>query len=186
MPDVRVLGVDPGINGGAAIYCPGVTISVPVNGIITLPTAGEGTERTIDIIAFRNWLREYQPTAAFVEKVWAMPPIRDEETGEQRASGATSMFNFGGAYRETRAVIQCCDIPLHLISPARWKKFHGIKGSGDVAKENGRQLVLQRYPWAQPFVKFKNCHNKSDALLIAMYGAKVLNDARDTANEIED
>lgn len=196
-PEIRVLGVDPGIHGAAAIFCPRSIVRVPPRGIIRLPTVSrelttktaKGNKRhqqTIDVEAFLGWVQYHQPTHAYVEQVWAMPPKFDEETGEQRGAGNTSSFNFGRAYGEVLTVIKCFGVkPVDTVSQ-RWQREFGLHKlpKGTDKGEASRQIALQRHPYAEPFMPFKKDHNSAEALLIAEYGAIKL--GREDVDDIDE
>src|SRR6516225_4192945 len=111
--NTRVLGIDPGVRGGAAII-------EMVNGVATLvsaidiPVAGVGAKERVDAIALQEWILRLGPHLAFIEHAQAMPK-----------QGASSGFKYGRAVGSLEAVIACCEIPLTIIEPSAWKKFHG-------------------------------------------------------------
>lgn len=191
-PETRILGVDPGISGAAAIFCPHSIVKVPPRGIIRLPVVAEAMTtkkkvmHAIDAAAFLGWIQYHQPTHAFVEQVWAMPPKFDEETGARRDAGNTSSFNFGRSYGSILATIECFGLKPVKVPPARWQKVFSLlklpKGSDK--GEASRQAAILRHPSAEPFMKYKKDHNSAEALLIAEYGSSVV--ARSGADEIED
>lgn len=196
-PEVRVLGVDVGISGAAAVFCPRSLVPVAPRGIIRLPTEARemstktksGKKRiahTINVESFLGWVQYHQPTHAFVEQVWAMPPKFDEETGERRDAGNTSSFNFGRAYGEILTVIKCYGIKPVLITSQRWQKMFGLLNAphGIDKGEAARQFVLKRHPSVAPFIKFQKDHNSAEALLIAEYGSIIVE--RESEFEIED
>jgi len=65
-------------------------------------------------------------------------------------------------------VIACCAIPLTIVEPSIWKKFHTLRG-GD--KEAGRQRALQLFPSAHALLARKKDHGRAEAALIALAGA---------------
>ena len=44
----RILGVDPGINGGCALYLPNSPVPTVPDGVFDIPTVGDGNKREID------------------------------------------------------------------------------------------------------------------------------------------
>jgi crossover junction endodeoxyribonuclease RuvC len=81
--------------------------------------------------------------------------------------GASSGFKFGRATGAIEAVIACCKIPLTIVEPSIWKKFHRLRG-GD--KEAGRQRALQLFPHAHELLARKKDHGRAEAALIVLYG----------------
>ena len=136
----NILGVDPGIRGGLAIV------------------AVDAKER-VDVLAIRNWIAQHAPQHALIERAQAMPK-----------QGVSSGFKYGRAVGAIEAVITCCAIPLTIIKPTTWKKFHQLRG-GD--KEAGRQRALQLFPAAHALLAGKKDHGRAEAALIALYGIPI-------------
>ena len=158
----RILGVDPGIHGGLAI------VSIDANGgapqlidAIDIPVAGVGAKERVDVIAIRNWIARHAPQHAFVERAQAMPK-----------QGASSGFKFGRATGSIEAAITLCAIPLTIVEPSLWKKFHALRG-GD--KEGSRQRALQLFPAAHSLLVRPKDHQRAEAALIALFGLHQFN-----------
>jgi Holliday junction resolvasome RuvABC endonuclease subunit len=153
---MRILGVDPGIHGGLAIVAINNGAAPQLVAAIDIPTVGVSAKERVDSIALRTWLAAYQPQHAFVERGQAMP-----------RQGASSGFKYGRAIGAIEAVIACCEIPLTIVEPAQWKRFHTLRG-GD--KEAGRQRALQLFPAAHAMLARKMDHGRAEAALIALAG----------------
>jgi crossover junction endodeoxyribonuclease RuvC len=121
---------------------------------IDIPVVGIGAKERIDIAALRDWVLSYRPTHALIERAQAMPK-----------QGASSGFKYGRAVGAIEAVIAGCAIPLTIIEPTSWKKFHGLRG-GD--KETSRQRALQLFPSAHALLARKKDHGRAEAALIAL------------------
>jgi len=78
--------------------------------------------------------------------------------------GGSSGFKYGRAVGAIEAVIALCGVPLTIIEPTAWKKFHGLRG-GD--KEASRQRALQLFPAAHEMLARKKDHGRAEAALIA-------------------
>jgi Holliday junction resolvasome RuvABC endonuclease subunit len=102
---VKLLGVDPGIRGGLAI------VAVDING-----AAPRLAKERVDVISIHEWIAQYAPQHALIERAQAMP-----------RQGASSGFKYGRATGAIEAVITCCAIPLTIVEPTAWKKFHGLR-----------------------------------------------------------
>jgi hypothetical protein len=137
-------------NGGAPILID--AIDIPVTGI--------GSKERVDALALRTWILQHAPQHALIERAQAMPQ-----------QGSSSGFKYGRAAGAIEAVIACCEIPLTIIEPTAWKKFHQLHG-GD--KEAGRQRALQLFPSAHELLARKKDHGRGESALIAFYGLKVL------------
>jgi crossover junction endodeoxyribonuclease RuvC len=153
---MNILGVDPGIRGGLAI------VAVDANGAaprlvdaIDIPVTGVGAKERVDALAIRDWVTQHNPQHALIERAQAMPK-----------QGASSGFKYGRAVGSIEAVVACCAIPLTIIEPTAWKKFHALRG-GD--KESGRQRALQLFPHAHALLARKKDHGRAEAALIALY-----------------
>ena len=158
----NILGVDPGIRGGLAI------VAIDVNGaapqlvdMIDIPLAGVGAKERVDVLAIRNWIAQHAPQHALIERAQAMPK-----------QGASSGFKYGRAVGAIEAVITCCAIPLTIVEPSFWKKFHALR-DGD--KEAGRQRALQLFPTAHELLARKKDHSRAEAALIALSGLHQFN-----------
>jgi crossover junction endodeoxyribonuclease RuvC len=151
-----ILGVDPGIRGGLAIVAIGANAVPCLVDAIDIPVAGVGANERVDGFAIRNWIVKHAPRHALVERAQAMPK-----------QGASSGFKYGRAVGAIEAVIACCEIPLTIVEPSLWKKFHGLRG-GD--KETSRQRALQLFPVAHALLTRKCDHGRAEAALIALYG----------------
>jgi crossover junction endodeoxyribonuclease RuvC len=150
----NLLGVDPGIRGGLAIVCVGVS-GVWLVDAIDIPVAGSGAKERVNVLAARRWIVRNVPRHAIIERAQAMPK-----------QGASSGFKYGRAVGAIEAVIACCAIPLAIIEPSTWKKFHQLRG-GD--KEAG-QRALQLFPAAHALLARKKDHGRAEAALIALAG----------------
>ena len=153
---MRVLGIDPGLLGGAAIIEFGdrpILISV-----IDIPTHGEGAKRRVDSAAFYRWIKDNDPDRAFIERGQAMPD-----------QGASSGFVYGRAVGALEACVGCAGVRLEVIEPAVWKRTAGLPG-GVAGKEASRQRVIQLYPSWAGFERKKD-HQRAEAVLIAKYGS---------------
>jgi len=155
---MNILGVDPGIRGGLAI------IAIDANGAapclidaIDIPVAGVGAKERIDVLAIRDWIAQHAPQHALIERAQAMPK-----------QGASSGFKYGRAVGAIEAVIACGAIPLAIVEPSIWKKFHRLPGKD---KEAGRQRALQLFPNAHALLARKKDHGRAEAALIALAGA---------------
>jgi crossover junction endodeoxyribonuclease RuvC len=155
---MKVLGVDPGIRGGLAIVSINVSAAPQLVDAIDIPVTGVGARERVDVLAIRTWITAHQPQHALIERAQAMPK-----------QGASSGFKYGRAAGAIEAVLTCCEIPMSIVEPTAWKKFHQLRG-GD--KEGGRQRALQLFPSAHALLARKKDHGRAEASLIALYGAK--------------
>jgi hypothetical protein len=169
---MRILGVDPGINGACALYCSdAVGVNAP-HSMFDIPTLGEGNQREIDYAALRDLIYHAEPDMAVIEIVNAFLP--KGEGGETVKFGGTSMFRFGGSYYAMHAVIACLNIPRHRVASTSWKGHFGLKGKkkGGGIDDSARQIVLRRFPALQSFLTKKGDQHRAEAFLTAVWFAE--------------
>jgi crossover junction endodeoxyribonuclease RuvC len=82
--------------------------------------------------------------------------------------GASS--GYGRAVGAIEAVLSCCEIPMTIVEPTAWKKFHQLRGSD---KEARRQRALQLFPSAHALLARRKDHGRAEAALIALMGIKI-------------
>jgi len=147
-----VMGVDPGISGAIAFYFPMVPGRIAVDDV---PVAGG----EINVAELARLIRIHRPTMAVIERVSAMP-----------GQGVASMFNFGRSYGDVRGTIGAMDVPMHFVTPQKWKKHFGLSSD----KDQSRLRAIRRFPAAAESFKLKKHDGRAEAALIALYGAEVL------------
>jgi crossover junction endodeoxyribonuclease RuvC len=153
-----ILGVDPGICGGLSILFIDANGAAPqLIDAIDIPVTGVGAKERVDVRAIRTWLTQYTPQHAYLERAQAMPK-----------QGASSGFKYGRAVGAIEAAVACCGIPLTVVEPSTWKRFHGLHGKD---KEGGRQRALWLFPTAHALLARKKDHGRAEAALIAIAGA---------------
>jgi crossover junction endodeoxyribonuclease RuvC len=157
---MRILGIDPGMTGGCAIYDPHNGFIVDA---VDIPTIGEKAKERIDVRHLSAWMINNGAKHAFVERAQAMP-----------GQGSSSGFKYGRGvgYLEATAVLS--GIPLTIIEVRAWKKYFGITGTkADGAGEAARALAIQQFPAASHLFARKKDHGRAEAALIAVYGASL-------------
>jgi crossover junction endodeoxyribonuclease RuvC len=153
---MRILGIDPGIHGGLAIVDINSGAAAQLIDAIDIPVVGVAAKERVDATAMRGWVLGHSPAHALIERAQAMPK-----------QGASSGFKYGRAVGAIEAVIVCCEVPMTIIEPTAWKKFHGLRGG---EKEASRQRALQIFPAAHALLARKRDHGRAEAALIAHFG----------------
>jgi crossover junction endodeoxyribonuclease RuvC len=153
-----VLGIDPGVHGGLAIVAVDNGAAPRLVEAIDIPTTGGGAKERVDALAVWGWITHHKPQHAYIERAQAMPK-----------QGASSGFKYGRAAGTLEAVIACCEIPMTVVEPSAWKKFHHLHGKD---KEGGRQRALQLFPSAHAMLARRKDHGRADAALLALFGAR--------------
>ncbi len=164
-----IIGVDPGLNGAisALEYQEGKRPTAI--DAIDLPTIGSGKTREIDAVVLLRWIINMCADHAFLERAMAIPVFKTKD-GEKREAGAASTFNFGAAYGEVRAILKLSSTPWTTVMPGVWKKYFTLRGG---EKEAARQLAIRLVPSSAPLLTRKKDHQRGEALLIGLYGARV-------------
>jgi crossover junction endodeoxyribonuclease RuvC len=158
---MKVLGADGGIRGGLAVIDIVDGAAPQLIDAADIPTVGTGAKERVDVLAIRAWIQTHQPDHAVIERAQAMP-----------RQGASSGFKYGRAVGAIEAVIALCNIPLTIVEPTAWKKFHNLhKAPGQTAtevKEMSRQRALMLFPAAHHLLSRRMDHGRAESALIAL------------------
>jgi crossover junction endodeoxyribonuclease RuvC len=95
--------------------------------------------------------------AAFLEKVNAMA-----------GQGVSSVFSFGRSAGIMEGVLAAFDIPTTLVTPQAWQKAMNVRDG----KDGSRERAMQLFPASAELFQRKKDDGRSDAALIAKYGAQ--------------
>src|SRR5262249_43912889 len=104
---MRILGVDPGVNGGLAVVEITDEAAPVLMECVDIPVVGTGAKERVDVAAIRNFIDQHKPTHALIERAQAMPK-----------QGASSGFKYGRAVGAIEAAITLCSIPMEIIEPS--------------------------------------------------------------------
>ena len=151
---MKILGVDPGIHGGLVIVEIIDGAAPQLVDAIDIPVTGIGAKERVDAAGLCAFIVKHAPQHAFIERAQAMPK-----------QGASSGFKYGRATGAIEAIITCCDVPLTIVEPSTWKKFHGLRGG---EKEASRQRALMLFPAAHKLLARRKDHGRAEAALIAL------------------
>ena len=151
-----VVGIDPGASGAVVAY----STEHDEFCHILMPTMEVGKANRVNGSAVAAFLRQFQITAVFLEKVSAMP-----------GQGVVSMFNFGHSTGVVDGVCSALGLPITLVTPQAWKKHACLIGT---EKDASRSRCVQLYPSVVDLHKKGKGQAIADALLIAKYGAVIL------------
>jgi hypothetical protein len=102
-------------------------------------------------------LKQMRPDVAVIERVAAMP-----------RQGVSSTFKFGTAFGIIQGVIAALEIPVHFVTPSKWKKYFGLSAD----KEQSRARALQFWPNRSDLFSRKKDHGRAEAALLARYFAE--------------
>jgi hypothetical protein len=148
-----IMGIDPGVSGAVAFYFPATPSHISVDDV---PTVGNHIAASVLYDLIKKW----SPEVAMTELVNAMPK-----------QGVVSTFNFGRAFGTMTGVVQAAGIPLHFVTPAKWKKHFNLPAD----KERARELALRMFPHSTQHFARKKDHGRAEAALLCLYAAQTLN-----------
>jgi crossover junction endodeoxyribonuclease RuvC len=141
--DAMILGIDPGLSGGAALI--------------------SQDRKFVEALSFHKstpgdiatWLGIHRKdiTIAYLEAVNAMP-----------RQGVVSMFKFGMNYGLWQGFLTSTKIPFQRVYPLKWQTAMSCRtgGNKNISKARAQEL----------FPHLKITHAIADALLIAEYGRR--------------
>jgi len=143
------IGVDPGITGAIAI------LSGDAAEVHDMPVAlvkkGKNEVMAAELSRILDIPGE---VVLWLEQVHAMP-----------GQGVASSFGFGRSLGVVEGVAAALQIPVHFVTPQKWKKHFKLQRSD---KDVSRTIASQLYPQAE--LHRKRDIGRADALLIARYG----------------
>lgn len=142
-----LLGIDPGSVSGAYALLDTAEGKIPVVG--DLPVA----DTMVDGAELARVVEAARPHAGIIEQVSAMPK-----------QGARSGFRFGMGVGIAHGVVLGQRVPLHLVTPKKWKTHFQLGAD----KEKARALAIRLFP-AVTGLHLKKHHGRAEALLLAHY-----------------
>ena len=151
-----ILGIDPGLSGALA-FLDTTTDAVVIMDMPTVEVVRNGkTKREVSAALIADLVAGKGVVQAFVERVSAMP-----------GQGVSSMFSFGRSVGVLEGVLAAYEIPTTLVTPQAWMKAMSVRAGKDGSRERAMPLFPQH---ADQFARKKD-NGRSDAVLIAKYGA---------------
>jgi len=153
------IGIDPGFSGAIAFYWPD-EMHIEVYDMPTVKNAKGKTELNLHELHQIMKPEADEQHIAFIEQVGAM-----------RGQGVSSMFRFGQSYGATQMAVAAHKIPMHLVTPAKWKGHFGLSRDKGVS----RGLATQRFPKSADLFKRVKDDGRAEAALIALYGKEKTN-----------
>jgi len=135
-----IVGIDPGFSGAVAFYK-----------------------------SETHWLEVYDMPVLKNAKGKTVLNLQ-EQVAAMRGQGVSSMFRFGETYGATQMAVAAHAIPIHYVTPAKWKGHFKLSRDKGVS----RSVAIQRFPKnAADFSRVKD-DGRAEAALIALYGAEML------------
>lgn len=148
---MRILAIDPGINGGLALLSD--------NGLLveSMPTLSVNGKSRIDLASFQALMVSWLPKEAVIETQQSMPN-----------QGVSSSFRTGFNYGALIGVLHGWIIPVTEVRAAVWKKALCVPADKDAARHRAAQLFPDH---SASFAK-KSSDGLAEAALIAYYYQK--------------
>ena len=151
------LGVDPGLGGALALLdsCGGISTW-------DTPTFAIKGKRRVDMHALWDLVHGiasmHEPALAVVEDVHSMPK-----------QGVVSSFTFGRAAASVEMALVAAGVPLHLVSPASWKRIMQLGADKDASRLKASRLFPAcSSQWAR-----KKDDGRAEAALLAYYASRI-------------
>ena len=151
-----ILGFDPGQTGAVAAF-DGERIEAVID--MTTMTRLHGKGNQVDPYTLATALIDLcagREATAVLEAVSAMP-----------GQGVTSTFHFGESVGVVLGVLGALQIPVRMVTPAKWKKAAGLLGRD---KDAARTLAIQLHPEVADQLARKKDTGRADAVGIARFG----------------
>ena len=147
-----ILGIDPGLTGALAW----LTREGHLIDIVDMPTARIRDKPRIIAAELARLLRTRPLDYVVIEQV-----------GPHRGEGSGGAFSFGYGAGLLEGVAAALEIPVHMASPAVWKRRAGVP-----KEKNGARMMACRY-WPGATERFRRVKDdgRAEAALLARWAA---------------
>jgi len=163
-----VIGIDPGANGGLAVFIPGEQIKT-----VRMPK---------DIRDLRDFLQYYEDTykpIVFLEKLSVRTDDIDMSQGD-RKKAMGKLFRIQkmmANYEHLKAIIESCNIPYVMVHPFSWQTKLNLRLKGVKEEKSDRKNRYKEK--AEELYKIKATLWSADAILIMHFGRwALINDTK--------
>ena len=143
-----IIGIDPGIKGGIAIYENGKIIEA-----VKMPFT------PAELFHFLKEKTEGKQACCYLEKVQGMP-----------GQGANAMFTFGKGFGHLEMALIACNIPTYEVTPQKWQKTLQVGNKGTKTKAEWKNKLKAKAEMLYPYLGKQITLATSDAILICHYG----------------
>jgi hypothetical protein len=157
----RIIGIDPGINGGVAVI------------------SGLAPGKVVSVLSLSD-LAEAEVAAWFHQKSFLLPagtPCFIEKVGYIKGDGGQGAFTFGKVYGLLRGLALANYWAIRDVYPAVWQSRLGCLTGGN--KNVSKKKAIETFPLFNAGQEYGITHSIADALLIAEYGRRFIE--RETA-----
>jgi crossover junction endodeoxyribonuclease RuvC len=153
---MKTLGIDIGLDGAIALIENGDLLEVHDMPTVTLERNNK-SKRMVNAAELARLIRQAAPGCAYLERLNAMP-----------GQGVTSMFSMGQSLGVVLGILAALDIPTTTIPPRTWQRALDVPQG----KDGSRYRAAQLFPAHAELFKRVKDNGRSDAALIAAYGAR--------------
>ena len=159
------IGVDPGSNGGLAVFIPGQNVKV-----VKMP---KDVTELRDFFAY--YAENYRPIV-FLEKLSVRPDDVTAEGGKPNMGKLYRIQKLMANYEHLKATIETTGIPFVMVHPGKWSAYLGLRIVRKFGPKETKQERKERYKeYAQKcYPGIKATLWNADALNIMHFGRKVL------------
>lgn len=145
-----IIGIDPGsISGAFAV----LDSDAGAAWVDDLPVVDRQVDPGELHRIFMSAIGSGDPVVAVLENVSSHPH-----------QGVASTFRFGVSVGMVRGVLASLDIPVHLVTPTKWKRHYNLGAD----KEKARALAIRYYPQVKGLYLHKH-QGRAEALLMARW-----------------
>ena len=152
------LGIDPGASGAVAVLSEEGHFVEVFDMPVTRVKVGKTIKRRVNAELLAHLVSLHSPNAvAVLEQVSSMP-----------GQGVSSMFAFGEAYGIVKGVLAASDVPVHLVTPGKWKRAMELSAN----KNGSRAKAIEMWPEHASMFKRVKDDGRAEACLIAEFGRR--------------
>lgn len=150
MSNLCIMGVDPGLSGAIAFCFSAYPKIISVDDMPVI-------DGRVNPAAIADLVERMRPDGAVIELVGAMP-----------GQGVSSMFRFGHSFGTVCGVVSALRVPVHYVSPVKWKRHFGLSKD----KEESRRRATELWPDHASLFARKKDDGRAEAALLARYGVE--------------
>lgn len=147
-----ILGIDPGLQGAVAI----MDAQGHAERVFDLPIQRDRSLAWVNGYELAMSLREViddRPATVIIERVSAMPK-----------QGVASSFKFGVGFGSILGVLQSLQIPIELVTPAKWKREVGLDSADKKASLHKARLLFPHMD-----LRLEKHEGRAEALLLCFW-----------------
>ena len=118
----KIIGIDPGVNGGIAVY------SCDSKKVIELAKMPSTPQELLALLKIYK-----KNSVCYLERVQGVP-----------GNGASQMFNFGRGFGQIEMALMACKIPYTEVTPQKWQKVLQLGHKGTKSTSQWKNKLKTR------------------------------------------